>query len=191
MGLLETRKLNVAYGNLRALVDVSIAVAKGEVVSIVGANGAGKSTLMKTLMGIVRPQAGDIRFNDRSINGLPTHRIANLGIGYVSEGRATLKHLTVRENLRLGAYGRHDADINNDLERVLARFPVLMQRMGQIAGTLSGGEQQMLVIGRALMLRPQLLLLDEPSLGLAPLISIEIFRSLSGLAAEGVGVLLV
>ena len=191
MGLLETRNLSVAYGNVRALADVSIAVSKGEIVSIVGANGAGKSTLMKALMGIVRPQGGGISFNDRSITGLPTHRIANLGIGYVSEGRATLKHLTVRENLRLGAYGRRDADINTDLERVLARFPVLTQRMGQIAGTLSGGEQQMLVIGRALMLRPQLLLLDEPSLGLAPLISMEIFRSLSGLAAEGVGILLV
>ena len=187
MGLLEVRGLHVAYGKVRALTDVSLAVSQGEIVSLVGANGAGKSTLMKALMGIVRPASGEIRFDGRVLNGLPTHRIANLGIGYVSEGRATLKHLTVRENLRLGAYSRKEFDP----DQALARFPVLKERLRQIAGTLSGGEQQMLVIGRALMMRPRLLLLDEPSLGLAPLITVEIFRSLATLAAEGVGILLV
>jgi branched-chain amino acid transport system ATP-binding protein len=187
MGLLEVRSLHAAYGNVRALTDVSLTVAQGEIVSLVGANGAGKSTLMKALMGIVRPSSGEIRFDGRLLNGLPTHRIANLGIGYVSEGRATLKHLTVRENLRLGAYSQKHFDMSQALER----FPVLNERLRQIAGTLSGGEQQMLVIARALMMRPRLMLLDEPSLGLAPIITVEIFRSLATLAAEGVGILLV
>jgi branched-chain amino acid transport system ATP-binding protein len=191
MGLLEVRSLHAAYGKVRALNDVSLTVAKGEVVSLVGANGAGKSTLMKALMGIVRPASGEIRFDGTLVNGLPTHRIANLGIGYVSEGRATLKHLSVWENLRLGAYSRKDSEMNESLESVLARFPILKERMRQVAGTLSGGEQQMLVIGRALMMRPRLLLLDEPSLGLAPLITMDIFRSLATLATEGVGILLV
>jgi branched-chain amino acid transport system ATP-binding protein len=187
MGLLEVRSLHAAYGNVRALTDVSLTVAQGEIVSLVGANGAGKSTLMKALMGIVRASSGEIRFDGRLLNGLATHRIANLGIGYVSEGRATLKHLTVRENLRLGAYSQKQFDLGKALER----FPVLKERLGQIAGTLSGGEQQMLVIARALMMRPRLMLLDEPSLGLAPIITVEIFRSLAALAAEGVGILLV
>jgi branched-chain amino acid transport system ATP-binding protein len=187
MGLLEVRSLHAAYGNVRALTDVSLTVAQGEIVSLVGANGAGKSTLMKALMGIVRPSSGEIRFDGRLLNGLATHRIANLGIGYVSEGRATLKHLTVRENLRLGAYSQKQFDMGKALER----FPVLKERLGQIAGTLSGGEQQMLVIARALMMRPRLMLLDEPSLGLAPIITVEIFRSLAVLAAEGDGILLV
>jgi branched-chain amino acid transport system ATP-binding protein len=191
MGLLEVRSLHAAYGKVRALNDVSLTVAKGEVVSLVGANGAGKSTLMKALMGIVRPASGEIRFDGTLVNGLPTHRIANLGIGYVSEGRATLKHLSVWENLRLGAYSRKDSEMNESLESVLARFPILKERMRQVAGTLSGGEQQMLVIGRALMMRPRLLLLDEPSLGLAPLITMDIFRALATLATEGVGILLV
>jgi branched-chain amino acid transport system ATP-binding protein len=187
MGLLEVRSLHAAYGNVRALTDVSLSVAQGEIVSLVGANGAGKSTLMKALMGIVRPSSGEIRFDGRLLNGLATHRIANLGVGYVSEGRATLKHLTVRENLRLGAYSQKHFDMSQALER----FPVLKERLRQIAGTLSGGEQQMLVIARALMMRPRLMLLDEPSLGLAPIITVEIFRSLAALAAEGVGILLV
>jgi branched-chain amino acid transport system ATP-binding protein len=187
MGLLDVRSLHAAYGNVRALTDVSLTVAQGEIVSLVGANGAGKSTLMKALMGIVRPSSGEIRFDGKLLNGLATHRIANLGIGYVSEGRATLKHLTVRENLRLGAYSQKRFDMGQALQR----FPVLKERLGQIAGTLSGGEQQMLVIARALMMRPRLMLLDEPSLGLAPIITVEIFRSLAALAAEGVGILLV
>ncbi len=192
MGLLAVRSLSVAYGNVRAVSEVSLSVSAGEIVSLVGANGAGKSTLMKALMGIVPAREGEISFDGKRLNGMPTHRIANLGIGYVPEGRATLKHLTVRENLRLGAYARpRGTALDQDTGRVLARFPALQERLDQIAGTLSGGEQQMLVIGRALMLRPRLLLLDEPSLGLAPIVSSEIFRSLAALAGEGVGVLLV
>ncbi|MSQ71103.1 MAG: ABC transporter ATP-binding protein [Betaproteobacteria bacterium] len=192
MGLLEVRSLSVAYGKVRAVLEVSLSVSAGEIVSLVGANGAGKSTLMKALMSIVPIQGGEIDFDGKRLNGMATHRIANLGIGYVSEGRATLKHLTVGENLRLGAYARPQGRaLDRDTERVLARFPVLNDRLNQVAGTLSGGEQQMLVIGRALMMQPRLLLLDEPSLGLAPLISLEIFRSLATLASEGVGVLLV
>jgi branched-chain amino acid transport system ATP-binding protein len=183
MGLLDVRSLHAAYGNVRALTDVSLTVAQGEIVSLVGANGAGKSTLMKALMGIVRPSSGEIRFDGKLLNGLATHRIANLGIGYVSEGRATLKHLTVRENLRLGAYSQKRFDMGQALQR----FPVLKERLGQIAGTLSGGEQQMLVIARALMMRPRLMLLDEPSLGLAPIITVEIFSSLAARAPDGVG----
>ncbi len=192
MGLLDVHSLSVSYGNVPALTDVSVTVSPGEVVSVVGANGAGKSTLMKALMGIVRLQGGEINFDGTRLNGLPTHRIAKLGIAYVSEGRATLRHLTVRENLMLGAYTRRpDDSVREDCDRVLERFPVLKERLTQLAGTLSGGEQQMLVIGRALMMRPRLLLLDEPSLGIAPIISVQIFRSLAALAAEGIGILLV
>ena len=192
MGLLAVKSLSVHYGRVRALVDVSLAVERGEIVSLVGANGAGKSTLMKTLVGLERPAAGSIEFDGVRIDGLATHRIIGRGIALVPEGRATLKLLTVRENLLLGAYPRgRDAAIASDLERVLERFPVLKPRLAQVAGTLSGGEQQMTVIGRALMSRPRLLLLDEPSLGLAPMIALEIFRAIKSLAAEGVTVLLV
>ena len=184
MGLVEVRGLKVAYGMVQALGGVSLSVDAGEIVSLVGANGAGKSTLMKAIMGVVRPAAGEILFDGQ--------RIANLGIAWVPEGRATLKHMSVRENLLLGAYSRgRDPAIAQDLEQVLVRFPALRPRIEQIAGTLSGGEQQMVVIGRALMSRPRVLLLDEPSLGLAPLISQEIFRSLARLSNEGITVLLV
>ena len=195
MGLLEVTGLSVAYGKVRALTDVSLSVNKGEIVSLVGANGAGKSTLMKTIMGIERPMpgtAGAIMLDGERIDGVPTHRIANRGIALVPEGRATLKHMTVRENLLLGAYARgRDPSIAADLTRVLERFPALGPRLSQVAGTLSGGEQQMAVIARALMSRPRLLLLDEPSLGLAPLVAMDIFRALKALAADGVTVLLV
>ena len=192
MGLVEVRGLKVAYGMVQALAGVSLSVDAGEIVSLVGANGAGKSTLMKAIMGVVRPAAGEILFDGKRIDALPTHRIANLGIAWVPEGRATLKHMSVRENLLLGAYSRgRDPAIAQDLEQVLVRFPALRPRIEQVAGTLSGGEQQMVVIGRALMSRPRVLLLDEPSLGLAPLISREIFRSLARLSNEGMTVLLV
>ncbi len=192
MRLLTVRNVGVAYGNVTALDDVSLHVDEGEVVSLIGANGAGKSTLMKTIMRLVRPGAGEIEFSGRSVADLKTHQMATLGIAYVPEGRGTLRRLSVRENLMLGAFPRGRASsIAADLDRVLAQFPVLGERIRQEAGTLSGGEQQMLVIGRALMCRPRLILLDEPSLGLAPLIVKQIFDIVAGLTQQGVTVLLV
>jgi branched-chain amino acid transport system ATP-binding protein len=189
---LSINYVSVSYGNVTALNDVSLHVDEGEVVSLIGANGAGKSTLMKTIMRLVEPRSGDIEFNGQSAMGRKTHEMAGLGIAYVPEGRGTLRRLSVRENLMLGAFPRaRDKTIEKDLERVLAQFPVLAERVRQEAGTLSGGEQQMLVIGRALMSRPRLMLLDEPSLGLAPLIVKQIFEIIAGLTQQGVTVLLV
>jgi branched-chain amino acid transport system ATP-binding protein len=192
MRLLTVDNARVRYGNLVALDGVSLAVDQGEIVALVGANGAGKSTLMNGIMGLVPLSAGTVSFGEANITGRRTHDLAALGIAYVPEGRGTLRELTVRENLVLGAYSRRwDAATRADLDTVLQRFPVLSERLGQTAGTLSGGEQQMLVIGRALMSRPKLLLLDEPSLGLAPLIADRIFEIIAEVAAQGVTVLLV
>jgi branched-chain amino acid transport system ATP-binding protein len=192
MSLLAVRNLRVAYGKVVALDRVSIAVEEGEVVTLVGANGAGKSTLLKALMGVVPIEAGDIEFCGARTNGRRAHEMARLGIAYVPEGRGTLRQLTVRENLMLGAFGRPNArNIERDVRDVLDRFPVLGERTDQIAGTLSGGEQQMLVIARALMAQPRLMLLDEPSLGLAPLIARTIFEIIADLRSQGVTVLLV
>jgi branched-chain amino acid transport system ATP-binding protein len=192
MSLLSVRDLRVAYGKVVALDRVSLAVNEGEVVTLVGANGAGKSTLLKALMGVVPIKGGDIEFCGARTNGRRPHQMARLGIAYVPEGRGTLRLLTVRENLVLGAFGRPRAhDIERDLHDVLDRFPILGERIDQVAGTLSGGQQQMLVIGRALMARPRLLLLDEPSLGLAPLIARTIFEIIADLSRQGVTVLLV
>jgi branched-chain amino acid transport system ATP-binding protein len=192
MSLLSVRDVSVAYGKVVALHGVSLRVESGEFVTLVGANGAGKSTLMKVIMGLVPAAAGEVQFEGRSLLGRPTHDIARLGIGYVPEGRGTLRELSVRENLRLGAFSRRwDDEARADLDRVLERFPVLAERIDQMAGTLSGGEQQMLVIGRALMSRPRLMLLDEPSLGLAPMIAARIFEIVRALNEQGVAVLLV
>jgi branched-chain amino acid transport system ATP-binding protein len=192
MSLLSVRNVGVTYGKVVALDDVSLTVESGELVTLVGANGAGKSTLMKTITGLVRPSAGEIEFEGRSLIGRKTYDIARLGIAYVPEGRGTLRELSVRENLRLGAFARSwNAEVRTDLDRVLARFPILAERIDQLAGTLSGGEQQMLVIGRALMSRPRLMLLDEPSLGLAPLIGQRVFDIVRELNAQGVAILLV
>jgi branched-chain amino acid transport system ATP-binding protein len=192
MSLLTVDSLEVAYGNVVALAGVSLTVSEGEVVALVGANGAGKSTLMRAIMGLVSVQAGSVGLLGQSLLGRSTHEMTRLGIAYVPEGRGTLRQLSVRENLLLGAFSRRwDADVRADLERVFARFPVLAERQGQTAGTLSGGEQQMLVIGRALMSRPRLILFDEPSLGLAPIIARRIFEIVAELAAEGVTVLMV
>jgi branched-chain amino acid transport system ATP-binding protein len=192
MSLLSVRSVRVAYGKVVALHGVSLSVESGELVSLVGANGAGKSTLMKVIMGLVPAAAGEVEFQGRSLLGRPTHEIVHLGIGYVPEGRGTLRELSVRENLRLGAFSRRwDDEARADLDRVLDRFPVLAERIDQMAGTLSGGEQQMLVIARALMSRPRLMLLDEPSLGLAPMIAARIFEILGALNEQGVAVLLV
>lgn len=192
MSLLSVRNVRVAYGKVVALDDVSVAVESGELVTLVGANGAGKSTLMKAIMGLVHPTAGAIEFEGESLIGRETYEIARRGIAYVPEGRGTLRELSVRENLRIGAFShRWDAQTRADLDRVLDRFPVLAERINQMAGTLSGGEQQMLVLGRALMSRPRLMLLDEPSLGLAPLIGRRVFDIVGELNAQGVAVLLV
>jgi branched-chain amino acid transport system ATP-binding protein len=192
MSLLSIHNVTVAYGKVVALDGVSLTVERGELVALIGANGAGKSTLMKAIVGLVRASAGEIEFEGKSLSEQETCDVARLGIAYVPEGRGTLRELSVRENLRLGAFSRRwDAVARADLDRVLERFPILAERINQQAGTLSGGEQQMLVIARALMLRPKLMLLDEPSLGLAPLIGQRIFDIVGELNAQGVAVLLV
>ncbi len=192
MSLLAVHNLSVSFGRVRALDDVSLRVDQGEILAIVGANGAGKSTLLRSIMGLVPPSSGTIEFAGETITGLRPNRIARLGIAYVPEGRGTLRQLSVRENLLMGAFARRwDQQTRDDFAAVLERFPVLAQRLGQNAGTLSGGEQQMLVIGRALMARPQCMLLDEPSLGLAPLIVSRIFDIIASVRDLGVTVLLV
>jgi branched-chain amino acid transport system ATP-binding protein len=192
MSLLSVRDIRASYGKVMALQGVTLNVGRGELVCLVGANGAGKTTLMKVIMGLVPAATGTVELEGRPLLGMRTHDIARLGIAYVPEGRGTLRELSVRENLRLGAFSRRwDAETRGDLGRVIERFPILAERINQAAGTLSGGEQQMLVIGRALMSRPQLMLLDEPSLGLAPLIAARIFEIIVALNGQGVAVLLV
>jgi branched-chain amino acid transport system ATP-binding protein len=192
MSLLSVTDIKAAYGKVMALDSVSLSVETGELVTLIGANAAGKSTLMKVIMGLVPASAGEVQFEGRKLLGARTHDIARLGIAYVPEGRGTLRELSVRENLRLGAFSRSwNAQTRADLDSVLDRFPILAERVNQTAGTLSGGEQQMLVIGRALMSRPRLMLLDEPSLGLAPLIGARIFEIIATLNQQGVAVLLV
>jgi branched-chain amino acid transport system ATP-binding protein len=192
MSLLSVRDIRASYGKVMALQGVTLNVGRGELVCLVGANGAGKTTLMKVIMGLVPAATGTVELEGRPLLGMRTHDIARRGIAYVPEGRGTLRELSVRENLRLGAFSRRwDAETRGDLGRVLERFPILAERINQTAGTLSGGEQQMLVIGRALMSRPQLMLLDEPSLGLAPLIAARIFEIIVALNGQGVAVLLV
>jgi branched-chain amino acid transport system ATP-binding protein len=192
MSLLSVRDIRASYGKVMALQGVTLNVGRGELVCLVGANGAGKTTLMKVIMGLVPAATGTVELEGRPLLGMRTHDIARLGIAYVPEGRGTLRELSVRENLRLGAFSRRwDTETRADLGRVLERFPILAERINQAAGTLSGGEQQMLVIGRALMSRPQLMLLDEPSLGLAPLIAARIFEIIVALNGQGVAVLLV
>jgi branched-chain amino acid transport system ATP-binding protein len=190
--LLEVRDLQVAYGQIEAVQGISFDVAAGEIRTLVGANGAGKSTTLLALSGLVRAKAGTIRFDGEDIARMKTHQIVERGLVQVAEGRAILTTLTVRENLELGAYRRKDrAAIAGDLERVLALFPRLHERIDALAGNLSGGEQQMLAIGRALLARPRLLLLDEPSMGLAPIIVQDIFRKLREINAEGLTIFLV
>ena len=192
MSLLSIRNVTVAYGKVVALDSVSLSVELGELVTLVGGNGAGKSTLMKAIMRLVPLVQGEVEFEGHSLLTRETHDISRLGIAYVPEGRGTLRDLSVRENLRLGAFSRPwDSEARADFDRVLERFPILGERLNQHAGTLSGGEQQMLVIGRALMSRPRLMLLDEPSLGLAPLIAQRIFEIVGELNTLGVAVLLV
>ena len=190
--LLALEGVTACHGNIAVLHDIEIAVPKGEIVTLIGANGAGKSTLMMTIFGNPRARQGRILFNGQDITQLPTHQIARLGIAQAPEGRRIFSRMTVAENLRLGAEFAGHSDFNRELEHVAAIFPRLKERLSQRGGTLSGGEQQMLAIARALMSRPKLLLLDEPSLGLAPLIVKQIFRVIADLnAREGLTVFLV
>src|SRR5207249_4612152 len=190
--LLEVEELHVSYGRIRAVQGVSLSVPEGSVVALIGANGAGKSTLLRAISGIVRPRRGAVRFRGANLVGLPVHQIVWRRVIHVPEGRGMLARMTVLENLRIGGFARRDrADTTGELERIFALFPVLRERRGQPAGSLSGGEQQMLAIGRAMMAGPRLLMLDEPSLGLAPLIVREIFKIIPRLTAEGTAVLLV
>jgi branched-chain amino acid transport system ATP-binding protein len=191
MSMLSIKGLRSGYGKIEVLHDVALEVAQGQIVTLIGANGAGKTTLLKTISGLLRPSAGSITFEGKSIVRRPPHKIVQLGISHVPEGRAILKRMTVIDNLRMGAYVRNDSEIAEDIEAALARFPLLSERRLQIAGTLSGGEQQMLAIGRALVARPRLLLFDEPSLGLAPKIVSQIFLTLRELKDEGKTILLV
>jgi len=189
--VLEVRDLEVNYGAVKALRGISIRLDRGEIVTLIGANGAGKSTTLRTIMGLVPAAAGAVLYRGESIGGRATFRIVRDRMTLVPEGRAVFANLTVRENLELGAYSRKDDGIAGDLDRVFAVFPRLKERVRQRAGTLSGGEQQMLAIGRALMSRPEVLLLDEPSLGLAPLLVHTIFESIENINREGASVLLV
>ncbi|WP_445215258.1 ABC transporter ATP-binding protein [Bradyrhizobium sp. Pa8] len=191
--MLDVTALSHFYGKHRALADVALNIAQGEIVAILGANGAGKSTLLKSIAGLVKPAPGTtIHFDGQSIGELPAHLIVERGIALVPEGRGVFGDLTVAENLQLGAYpARARAGEADRLTKILKLFPRLAERMSQAVRTMSGGEQQMVAIGRALMSNPQLLLLDEPSLGLSPLLSREVFRALGQIRADGVGVLLV
>jgi branched-chain amino acid transport system ATP-binding protein len=184
--------LQVFYGEIPALKGVSLEVRAGEIVALLGNNGAGKTTTLKTISGLLAPRHGTIHLEDQSLLGTPPHNVVGLGIGHVPEGRRIFNRLTVRENLMMGAFLRHDgAGIEADLERVFALFPRLQERIVQVAGTLSGGEQQMLAIGRALMARPRLLLLDEPSMGLAPVLVEQIFETIGEVNRQGTTILLV
>jgi branched-chain amino acid transport system ATP-binding protein len=190
--MLEVDDIEAGYGPIRALDKVSLRVAPGELVAIIGANGAGKTTLLMAISGIVPTRSGQVRFEGRPVTGLEPHEIVKLGICHAPEGRRIFPRLTVRENLELGGFTRSDrAEMRHDIDEVCGLFPVLGQRLGQMGGTLSGGEQQMLALGRALVGRPRLLLLDEPSLGLAPLVVAKIFEVIAGLSARGIAVVLV
>ena len=191
MTILSINKLRSGYGKIEVLHDVDVTIERGQIVTLIGANGAGKTTLLKTISGLIRPTAGTIEFDGRSIARRPPHKIVGLGLSQVPEGRAILKRMTVLDNLRMGAFIRSDSEIGRDIDAVFERFPALAERRQQIAATLSGGEQQMLAIGRALMARPSLLLLDEPSLGLAPKFITRIFLTLRELKKEGKTILLV
>ena len=190
--MLTINDINVFYGAIHAIKGVSLEVNEGEIVTLIGANGAGKSTILRTISGLLKPKTGSIQFEGQEIAGMPAHEIVKTGISQVPEGRRIFAEMSVLENLELGAFTRKDKDgIKADMELVFNRFPRLKERIGQLAGTLSGGEQQMLAMGRALMSRPRLLLLDEPSMGLAPLLIKEIFAIIQDINKTGTTVLLV
>ncbi|MGH7397184.1 MAG: ABC transporter ATP-binding protein [Candidatus Rokuibacteriota bacterium] len=189
--MLEVRDLHVYYGEIHALKGISFTVGQGEIVTLLGSNGAGKTTTLRTLSGLLAARGGDVRLEGASLLGVAPHDVVLKGITHVPEGRRIFNRLTVVENLEMGAYTRGDPGIGQDMEQVFAVFPRLKERRAQVAGTLSGGEQQMLAIGRALMARPRLLLLDEPSMGLAPVLVEQIFETVQTINRQGVTILLV
>ena len=189
--MLRVESIDVAYGEIRALKAVGLQVGQGEIVTLLGNNGAGKTTTLKTISGLLHPSRGTITLEDQSLLDVPPHAIVSRGVAHVPEGRRIFNRLTVRENLMMGAYLRSDSGVTADLERVFGLFPRLSERLTQVAGTLSGGEQQMLAIGRALMAKPRLLLLDEPSMGLAPVLVEQIFDTISNINRQGMTILLV
>lgn len=190
--MLKVEDINVYYGAIHAIKGVSLEVPDGEIVALIGSNGAGKSTTLRTISGLMKPKTGKILYEGNDITGIAAHKLVGMGLCQVPEGRHVFANMTVLENLELGAYLRNNKDgIAKDMENVFERFPRLLERKNQIAGTLSGGEQQMLAMGRALMSRPKLLLLDEPSMGLAPLLVKEIFNIIKDINATGTTILLV
>ena len=190
MSLLEIKDLRVSYGGIEALKGISFHVEEGQIVTLIGANGAGKSTTLRAISGLAPVKSGTILYDGQAINGLNPQRIVSMGVGMVPEGRRVFSNLTVLENLKIGAYLRRD-DLKHDIEYVYSLFPRLRERSWQLAGTLSGGEQQMLAVGRALMMKPRILMMDEPSLGLAPLVIRDIFEIIKTLHAQGMTILLV
>ena len=192
MATLDVRNIHTFYGNIHALQGVSLAVRDGEIVTLIGANGAGKSTTLRTISGLLQPREGQIMLDNRRMNGIPPHSIVEQGVVQVPEGRRIFSRMTVLENLEMGAFSRKDrGQVTADMDRVFELFPRLKERSRQKGGTLSGGEQQMLAIGRALMARPKILLLDEPSMGLAPILVETIFQTIEEINRQGVTVLLV
>lgn len=190
--MLKVEDINVYYGAIHAIKGISIEVNDGEIVALIGSNGAGKSTTMRTISGLMRPKTGKVTMDGQDLTGIPAHKIVGMGLCQVPEGRHVFANMTVLENLELGAYLRNDkSEIAKDMEEVFKKFPRLKERKNQVAGTLSGGEQQMLAMGRALMSRPKILLLDEPSMGLAPLLVKEIFNIIKEINASGTTILLV
>ena len=192
MAMLSVNNLQVHYGMIQAIKDVSFEVNEGEVIALIGANGAGKTTILHTVSGLLQPTQGSVVFEGQDITKVPAHKIVSLGMAHVPEGRRVFAQLTVLENLKLGAYTRKDKnEMEETLQMIYKRFPRLEERKNQIAGTLSGGEQQMLAMGRALMSHPKIILMDEPSMGLSPIFVEEVFKIIRDISAEGVTVLLV
>ena len=189
--MLVVDNVHTYYGQIHALRGVSITVGKGEIVTLIGANGAGKTTTLKTISGMLHPRQGAVRFEGDDISKVPAHKLVERGIGHAPEGRRIFPRLTVLENLQMGAFSRRNANIAPDIDRVFTLFPRLQERTGQLGGTLSGGEQQMLAIGRALMSEPRVLLLDEPSLGLSPILVQQVFATITDINKQGTTVLLV
>ena len=189
--MLSVRDLHVSYGAIKAVRGISFDIKQGEIVTLIGANGAGKSTTLNTVAGLIRPDSGSIEFKGQSIVGVKSHKVVERGMALCPEGRRVFSQMSVSENLDMGGYTRSDAENRETLQRVYVRFPRLKERMGQMAGTLSGGEQQMLAMGRALMSKPDLLMLDEPSMGLAPILIEQIFQIIEDLHKAGTTILLV